>query len=214
MIELLHGTSSANAELIECKGLYPRGTSMGNWTRPYEQPSHKDLVYLTNKDIAANFHSLRTALRDKSDCCVLTVDVDDEDRFYPDENFFEDEPLKDWIKAELAQAQEQIEKNKDKWKECLENRGILGYKGVIDQSKIRMRKFPIQENPLYFMCSPYNTFEELTWRWQMHCHCRIMFFTNRLYEYKFERHDDKNYYTYHTPCQKFECTRDYELFPE
>lgn len=87
-MELMHGTSSTNCNSIVCAGILPRNpNSKGNWKEEYQGQSIQNHVYFTNKSLYADFFGFRTSLIDNSDPVIVTVELN-EDRLYPDENFF------------------------------------------------------------------------------------------------------------------------------
>jgi len=151
-ISLMHGTSSANTASIINEGIQPR-KGLGNWYRAYQNPSDSRFTYLTNNRASADLYAIRAALIDGSKCSIVEVTTDDEP-LYPDENFFNKTGLYD--KADAKKMQSRIKRNKRRWVECLEKRGLVTHLGGVPREKIvKHEEYDVTESLFYFFLKPF-----------------------------------------------------------
>lgn len=159
---LYHGTSSANAQNIEVRGIIPNFKS--NWTTPGKVRSHPKGVYLSDKYVhSAEFYGLRSAVLDNvNEYSVLTIEVNEEP-LYPDENFLAkaEEETGAIYAPEMEKAILSIESNKALWKECLERKGIVVHFGEISPNKItKIDTKKIDQNPWAWLIEETGTIAE------------------------------------------------------
>lgn len=154
---LFHGTSNNHNENIMRKGLLPRRKRKSNWEAPFQAKTPRDFVYLTNNQFNAQFYALRAAI---ANSCPegLVVKIADchklEDNFYPDENYLVGNNCvnKSISLKEMKAAQKKIKKNKDAWKECWEQKGMLTHRGRINKTYLAdMEVIPNVDNPFFFL---------------------------------------------------------------
>jgi hypothetical protein len=130
---VMHGTSSSNVNSILMHGICPRNGN-GTWAREEHTPSIMDHVYFTNSKTTAEFYSFRTAIISNSDCCIISVDVD-ETNLFPDENLFNETFLLN--KDDVLNSQKKVIENKSLWKKSLDTTNKVSHKGVVEPNRIR-----------------------------------------------------------------------------
>lgn len=144
----MHGTSTSNVEsILEKSHVRPRLDNIGNWTGTNQNPSIKNMIYLTNKYFHSEFYAARTAVITKSDCAILKFNISN-DKLYPDENLFKTHAL--YSKDDLIKMQKKVLKNKEKWKDSLKRLGLVCHKGKIDNDRIvEIESHKLEDSPYY-----------------------------------------------------------------
>jgi hypothetical protein len=91
---------------------------------------------------------MRTALRDNSLPTIVTAEVRDESKLYPDENFYHIGQLVNT--TTMYESQQTMLKRQQDWKRCLDTIGLAANKGPIPPEQVICLETMVLEDNLYY----------------------------------------------------------------
>lgn len=150
MFNLYHGTLTANLPSILRYGLQPRGTTQESHDARINLPSLPEFVYLAELSKAAN-DCIRISENWYSCAPVSLIRINptllDHDRFYPDEDYIRLE-LEDYDlpTRPLHEQTTTVRQCRKEWRNSLNKRGTVAYRGVIPPNALTVCARPEYES--------------------------------------------------------------------